>query len=398
MNRESVVLDIDGKEYEIPPSSEMRVNTIHITTPAQVPESDERKAALKDALMERNSMLQAAVKEEIMKFNPLEHKAEDFDYLPVGAKLRQITVAEMSALFGYNSAQQAVLDSLIKQKITEPYNAVARNESTPLQIEQASAFHSGYISGQIERCFEDFSQGTVQELMQKRLQVRALVDTALEQLQNGVEASQVHDQLLSDLGKIFSSPEGLAKVKALLDSGWFLSPLNVKDELLIDVNTAGMLATEAVVNFTNQLFFDMSREQVLEYLEELIHLPDAQLQERALLQDPEIKNASLDAQILQFAVRAANYAWIFSKIPQAFTELNRAAVTENTQQKLAQWQEQTKNKGKGAGRYTLSNDGNKYFTTFDNMSDQKGWPAVLLDIDQIRTGVMLLRKKTVATE
>jgi hypothetical protein len=358
------------------------------TVPAQFLEGDGRRNEATAKMEKRDQKLQSEVAKAVADFNPSTDNPETFDYLPVGEVLRHSTVDEMAAMFNYGPAQKAIVDTILLEQVTKPFIDRIKNHSTKEQAKIARAFHVSYVAGQIERALSRDIQSKKQSVVLKveRARLQHVVDVIM-QANEGSSPEEVTKDKLKFLEQALrtlhpNDEDGVDAAMAIVNKdSWLLDDFNEEDELAVDMNSAGMLATNAVVEFAQQMYLDKSKKEVLAALEDLLHAPDAQLQAIALGSDPQRKDGNVDAQIILFAVRAANYSWIFSKIPQGFTE-----------QKTMSAEALAKKRGKGAGRYTRGEAENKYFTTFDNMSNDKGWPAVLLDMDQIRTGIRILRQ------
>lgn len=371
------------------------------SVPSQLSIEDPRYSFFVDRMRENDKKLQSEVAEAIQEFDPVTDEVENFDYTKVGEILRQATVQEMATMFDYRPALAEVLDEILNDQITVPFIGRVTQESEAIQAQHARAFHVGYISGQIERCFPSLrsAENPVAALKMARIKIQREVNQVLG-LKEGDQPASFEQKLALLKPRLETilpdDKEGLSEaIKLLTENQWLLDDFNEQDELAVDMNEAGLLASRAVVEFAQKLYPGKDRVLILRELEEIFNKPDEELQNIALRKEKKRGDGVIDAQIIFFAVRAANYSWIFSKIPQGFTEqkqvinkMEAATPEEEKRRKLAEWQ--ASKPAKGAGRYTRGEKQNKYFTTFDNMSDDKGWPAVLLDMDQIRTGIRIL--------
>lgn len=386
-----IEMSVGKRDYSIPvPGKEKSFHRSRLmkTVPAQFLEGDIRRDEATEKMNNRDQKLQAEIAKVVAQFDPSSDNPETFDYAPVGEILRHSTVDEMGAMFNYGPAQKAIIDTILLEQVTTPFIDRIKNHSTKEEAKVARAFHVSYVAGQIERALSRDIQSKKEAVVLKveRNRLQNIVDVIM-QVDEGGSSEEIVKNKLKFLEQALQTlhPNDEDGVEAAMtmvkENGWLLDDFNEDDELAVDMNSAGMFATNAVVEFAQQMYMDKSREQVLVALENLLHLPDSQLQAIALGSDPNRNDGNVDAQIILFAVRAANYSWIFSKIPQGFTE-----------QKTMSAEALAKKKAKGAGRYTRGEKENKYFTTFDNMSNDKGWPAVLLDMDQIRTGIRILRQ------
>lgn len=129
------------------------------------------------------------------------------------------------------------------------------------------------------------------------------------------------------------------------------------------LNQAGWYATEATYAFAENLLPGVG-DFLPDLLLDLFSLSDEELQE--LVIDPITPADKVKAQIVMFAVQAANLTWIQVQPFRAavFGDFNRIDPKKA-----------------------------KYFMPFLFMSNEKGWPAVLLDRDQILQGVRIKQRE-----
>lgn len=390
--------ELGGRSYDILRSGVKRGAEMHITVPSQVKEGDPRLPELRAQLHKRDQDFQKKMDVSVRAFDPFYGSIGDFDFTDVAETIRGFTVDEMAQMFGYDQGQKAVIDALLLERVSQPLVAMWKEEVRPEQREQARAFHVGYVAGQIERhlSFMKDSENDPIALKVARAKLQYVVDITLQLLDKGKPASfeTKKSYLKERLEELF--PKEQDDINFAMDfvnaEKWILNDFNDKNEIVVKKNQAGIHATRALVDFARQMYPDKDELQVLVALDNLVNLSDQALEDIATVKDPKRKDALIDAQIIHFAVRSANYAWAFSVIPEGLLEQRQVVLdatpgeSEETRRTLlAEWQ--FKNPKKGVRRYT----NNPKFSTFDNMSDAKGWPMVLLDMDQIRTGIRILR-------
>ncbi len=318
-----------------------------------------------------------------------------FDYSQVAQVFNEFSAQETALALGADDSQRAQFKQIFTENISRPYTELfKRTKPTEQEQEEARAFHVGYVAGQIERELPQVDWS----VPEKRRRLHLIVDAVLFMKTNDeakiMALKHSLERAIAEFYREEGNPDKIPPTfdTFLIENSWLLGDFDKADKLLIDVNLAGKFATEALIAFAKEIFPDMSRKELIHFLQETLNVSDTRLAEYLSDEgDPRYKK------IIQFAARAANNAWIFSKIPQGLLEQYAVLQSkpnafgekeESKRARLSDWQESKPSKG--AGRYTLGEKQNKYFSTFDKMEKLKGWPAVLLDIDQIRTGLSLL--------
>lgn len=234
---------------------------------------------------------------------------------------------------------------------------------------RSKTLHTAYATGVIWRAVEGIQDAQVQgqPLTKDRLEafMTAIHDQDFDSEESALQA--LYDMLgftgdqQAQLEEFFA-PENYQR--------WLLDGLRPEDEVTVAINLAGYYASRATVMFAREVL-STDADQALDQLESLFNLPEQELFRIAV--NPQTEQEQQQAQIILFGVQTANLTWIMYKPYQAVAE-EQAGVPENKKDK------------KGFGRLK-----NKYFATFGSMSQSKGWPAVLIDKDQIEAGVTWLK-------
>ncbi len=370
-------------------------------------------------LEERDKEFQKRFKELIKSFDPKRGLAS-YSMVHTYEFFQTTTVNEMAALFGFSEHKTQEVMKLLQRHISVPYEKVFRTPSHEDEYQFAREYHVSYSAGFIERTllgqrqeefaryYQTLSGEAAQRALEKervrlakdREHIRSAVDFVMKSqegnsLSYDEQTREKCHMLLRMLGVFF--PQEHEGLDALRESffkkgeGWLLSDLDRKNEITTDLNRGGDLATEAALAFY-QNRFGVKIEAAIDQLSELLTYPDFVLEQWINAPDTTKLEDVKRAEVLQFTARAANLAWIESKVYQGCIEEHKA-VKDLAAGEARKALVTLHLKNKGAMRYTPGEHTNPDFASFDRMCQTRGWSNVMIDFDQIRTGLRLRRAK-----